>query len=357
MQHSSDYIIPFAKQPGLTSFASMGAVKKALGTKKVGHTGTLDKFASGLLVLLSGKLTRLADTIVNGTKTYDVWIEFGHQTDTLDPEGRLTAEKELPVFKTLLKALPTFAGKLEQIPPEFSAIKIDGKRASDRMRDGETITLKPRPIEILELIPVTVITENGIPAACGLQNEKNAAHDPFSAALPIPPETRISHARITVTCSKGTYIRSLVRDIAAAAGSCALVSALRRTAVGGFKLEDAAGFSLLEDFAVPPAFGSGSPDCEKTVPLPAGAEIMQKAAPFTQDAARKADMQTLLLKKTYRTNFRNGQKIRPEWFADGSFEKTGSFGRKGGKIAVFCEDECAGLISCSQNGFTYETVF
>ena len=357
MQPSSDFIIPYAKQPGLTSFDSMAAVKKAIGTKKVGHTGTLDKFADGLLVLLSGKLTRLADTIVNGAKTYEVWAEFGLQTDTLDPEGRIIAKNELPDYSTLLKVLPLFKGALKQTPPEFSAIKIGGKRASDRMRDGEKITLKPRPIEILELDLTAVCSENGLffkPSVLteGVQTKLLAAKN-----SPMPPPFKVKQAKMTVVCSKGTYIRSLVRDIAQAAGSCASVAALRRTAIGGFKREDAAGFSLLPPFDAPAVFGSNSPACEKTVPPSLDTEILQKAAPFTQNAAQKAGIHTLFLKKAYAKNFRNGQKIRPEWFTDSNCRKTDAHNKKGGKIAVFCEDECAGLISCSQNGFTYETVF
>ena len=162
MELNKNLIIPFAKQAGLTSFASMSAVKKALSTKKVGHTGTLDLFADGLLVLLTGQVTRLADIISAEKKTYEAWIEFGIETDTLDPEGKPVLTAPLPSYKNLTESIPSFLGKILQRPPEFSAIKINGKRASDRIRSGEKIEIAEREIEIFKIELKGIITDSGL---------------------------------------------------------------------------------------------------------------------------------------------------------------------------------------------------
>lgn len=336
MQEKNNFIIPIAKQSGMTSFASMGVVKKAINTKKVGHTGTLDKFADGLLILLSGKLTRLADIISDGTKIYDVWCEFGLQTDSLDPEGQVILKKELPQYKNILEVLPSFKGRIMQIPPEFSALKIAGKRASDRIRNGENIQIKPRPIEIYELDIKTLISPCGIlfyPEDC-------------------KADTKIKKLRMTVSCSKGTYIRSLVRDIAANAGSCASVAALRRTKTCRFNLEDAAGFSLLDEFSNQP-----SDICEEKkhyadkIPEISETEILQKALIFTAYNAQNLGINVLNLKEKYTGNFYNGQKINPTWFED--FDNR----NLKGETAVFYKEECVGLIQVNNNYFKYEAVF
>jgi tRNA pseudouridine55 synthase len=191
------------KKSGLTSFDSLYAVKKALGTGKVGHTGTLDKFASGLLVVLAGSALKLSPWFSLCSKEYEGTISFGEETDTLDPEGTVVAEGPVPDQKAIEAALPLFRGDILQSPPAYSAIHIDGKRASERARSGESIEMKKRSVTIhtLELLSWE------------------------------PPL-----ARIHVTCSSGTYIRSLARDIAIAAGSRAHLVALKREAVAGFRL-------------------------------------------------------------------------------------------------------------------------
>jgi tRNA pseudouridine55 synthase len=191
------------KKSGLTSFDSLNAVKKALGTRKVGHTGTLDKFASGLLVVLAGRAVKLTPWFSLCNKEYEGTIRFGVETDTLDPEGGIVAEGPVPDREALEKALPLFRGDILQAPPLYSAIHVDGKRASERARSGESIEMKKRPvtIHVLELLSWEP------PLAC-----------------------------IRVRCSSGTYIRSLARDIAIAAGSRAHLAALKRKAVAGFHL-------------------------------------------------------------------------------------------------------------------------
>ena len=142
-------IVLLAKQSGLTSYSSLNAVKKALGTSKVGHTGTLDSFAQGLLVVCVGNLTRLSSHITAFNKTYEAVIEFGKETDTLDPTGEVVRTAELPELQALLKAVEKHKGAIEQVPPAFSALHVDGKRASDLVRDGHNVELEKRLVFIM----------------------------------------------------------------------------------------------------------------------------------------------------------------------------------------------------------------
>jgi tRNA pseudouridine55 synthase len=196
------------KGPGQTSFEALGAVKKALGTGKVGHTGTLDKFASGLLVVLAGRATRLNPWISHRDKTYLGTILFGTETDTLDPEGLVVARGPLPSRQQVEEILPRFRGDILQTPPLYSALHLEGRRASELARSGERPEMQARPVTIHELALVSWE----------------------------PPL-----ARIRVRCSGGTYIRSLARDLALACGSRSHLAGLRRLAVAGFSVEDALG--------------------------------------------------------------------------------------------------------------------
>ncbi len=189
------------KNPGLTSFDSLYMVKKALGTRKVGHAGTLDKFAEGLLIVLAGRCTKLIPWFQNCDKTYTGIVRFGVETDTLDPEGRVVKECAPPSRENIEAVIPRFTGIIMQAPPLYSAVHIDGKRASVLARAGSEFSMKERPVEIysLQLGPY----ENG-------------------------------EGTIEVSCSKGTYIRSLARDLAYAAASCAHLLHLNRTSIAGF---------------------------------------------------------------------------------------------------------------------------
>ncbi|MCL2800793.1 MAG: tRNA pseudouridine(55) synthase TruB [Treponema sp.] len=194
-------IIFFNKKPGVTSFDALRDIKRFLGTKKVGHTGTLDKFASGLLIVLAGKALKLSQWFTNCDKKYIGKIRFGIETDTLDPEGVVIAEADLPSREKTEQVLAQFTGEILQAPPAYSAIHINGKRASDLARSGIQPEMKKRPVTIYELKLLSF-------------------ESPF--------------AEIFVHCSSGTYIRSLARDIALAAGSRAHLTALKRTNVGNF---------------------------------------------------------------------------------------------------------------------------
>jgi len=132
-----DGIFLLDKARGMTSFQSLGQVKKNLGIKKVGHTGTLDKFAHGLMVIVSGRFTKLAPFFSGLDKVYEAEICFGKETTTLDPEGEIVAEADIPDFAIIKSELENFKGSIKQRPPRFSAIHIDGKRAYQRTLNGE----------------------------------------------------------------------------------------------------------------------------------------------------------------------------------------------------------------------------
>ncbi|MDR3020205.1 MAG: tRNA pseudouridine(55) synthase TruB, partial [Treponema sp.] len=197
-------IIFFDKPTGITSFDALRDIKRSLGTGKVGHTGTLDKFAQGLLIVLTGRDLKLSRWFTSCDKKYLAKIRFGLETDTLDPEGKPIAEAPLPSREDVEQVLPQFTGDILQAPPAYSAMRINGKRASDLTRSGEAPEMKKRPVKIHQL-------------------ELQSWQPPF--------------AEIFVHCSSGTYIRSLARDIALAAGSRGHLVELTRTQVADFLLE------------------------------------------------------------------------------------------------------------------------
>lgn len=217
-------IIPYAKTSGITSFSSLWNIKHALGTDKLGHTGTLDSFADGLLVVLSGYLTHLVPHITSFSKTYIASICFGKETDTLDPTGKITKTSFAPTKQQVENILPKFTGAIIQVPPVYSALHVNGKRASDLVRSGEQVKLEERQVFIYEneLLDFQEFTE----------------------------QDSCSYAIIRVKCSKGTYIRALARDIAYELGTCAHLNALRRLEIGPFKLEDSAAYNLLKPFTI-----------------------------------------------------------------------------------------------------------
>lgn len=280
----SSSIVLLAKQSGKTSFSSLWQVKNALGTKKVGHTGTLDNFADGLLVLLTGSLTRLCSYITAFDKEYVTRITFGTETDTLDPTGSVVDTASLPDVSTVYSVIPSFTGTISQMPPAYSAIHVDGMRSSDRVRKGESVQLESRKITIHGIDIISVF------GADGTASPKNGL---------------AASADIRVHCSKGTYIRSLARDIGRATGSCAHASLLRRTAVGPFRLQDAAGYTLLPDFGDTPLHSS--------TPIP-NDEINAACIPFTEETAQRAGLSVLELKQQYHNDFMQGKKIHRRWF-------------------------------------------
>ncbi|WP_411339709.1 tRNA pseudouridine(55) synthase TruB [Sphingopyxis sp. J-6] len=229
------------KPVGLGSTQAVGAVKRVcreagLGKVKVGHGGTLDPLASGVLPIALGEATKLCGRMLDASKVYDFTIAFGTETAGLDAEGEVVATSDIrPTLAEVEAVLPRFTGPIEQVPPAYSAIKIDGERAYDRARKGEAVEMKARAVTVHSL---------------------RAGGD--------AGEGRLESITLTAHVSKGTYIRSLARDIAHAVGSVGHVTMLRRTKAGPFTLEAAISLDKLN------AFGQGAAQSEIFLPLEAG---------------------------------------------------------------------------------------
>jgi tRNA pseudouridine55 synthase len=198
-------IAAISKPAGITSFAALFPIKRRLGTGKVGHAGTLDRFATGLLVVLAGPYSRLCPAFSSLDKTYVASVLFGEETDTLDPEGTVIARAAAPGREAIEAVLPSFRGPIMQAPPAYSALHLDGERAYEKALRGEAVEMKERPVVIHEL---ELVDYDGI------------------------------HAVMRVCCSSGTYIRSLARDIALAAGSRARLETLKRLSIGPLSLAE-----------------------------------------------------------------------------------------------------------------------
>lgn len=213
------------KPLGLGSRQGVSAVKRALrqggyGKAKVGHGGTLDPLATGVLPIAVGEATKLAGRMLDSDKVYAFTVTFGTETDTLDAEGKVLATSDVrPDAAAIAAVLPRFTGPIEQVPPAYSALKIDGERAYDLARAGETFELATRDVTIhsLDLTP--------------------------------PSEGPAEAATFTAHVSKGTYIRSLARDIAHALGTVGHVTMLRRTKAGPFGLDQAISLDILAEAA------------------------------------------------------------------------------------------------------------
>jgi tRNA pseudouridine(55) synthase len=189
------------KEPGRTSFQALYPVKRIYGNS-VGHTGTLDQFAEGLLVVLVGKFTKFNPLFTAFDKVYEADFTFGAETSTLDPEGEVVFSGPVP-SESPGGLASRWTGPQMQVPPEYSAIHIDGRRASDRVRDGQSIQMPSRPITVYSL-------------------------DVLGWTAPV--------LTVRIHCSKGTYVRSIARDWGRAVGCGAHVTRLRRTRVGPFAL-------------------------------------------------------------------------------------------------------------------------
>ena len=195
------------KGVGMTSTHAVAAVKRALSAKKAGHAGTLDPLASGILPIALGEATKTVPFVMDGRKSYVFTVEWGSETDTDDAEGRIVeATSQVPEPAAIEALLPRFVGQVQQVPPRFSAIKIQGERAYDLARDGEVVELQPRVVEIDRLALV--------------RHEGN-------------------RSVIEADCGKGTYVRAIARDLGRALGCLGHIAALRRTRVGPFSDADA----------------------------------------------------------------------------------------------------------------------
>ncbi len=198
------------KPAGLSSNTAMLTVKRIFQGIRTGYIGTLDPFATGILPIAIGEGRKFIPYVNEDKKTYIFTMIFGTETDTLDIDGNVVNVSEcIPSIESLRKILPTFLGDQRQIPPKFSAIKINGRRACDLMRKGQNVELKARFVHIFSL-------------------------DLISESL-----EQLKEATLIVTCSKGTYIRSLARDIADKLGTVAYLKSLRRTQSGFFSINNA----------------------------------------------------------------------------------------------------------------------
>ena len=214
-----DFVLPVDKPEGPTSHDVVAQARKALGIRKVGHTGTLDPFASGLLILCVGRATRLAEYLSGLDKTYEATAKLGITTDTLDRDGEVLEDRvgwrEL-AEPAVAEALRTFQGEIEQVPPQFSAKKVEGVAMHRRARRGEQVRLEP-----------CVVTVHSIELL----------------AMELP------EIRFRVRCSSGTYLRSIARDLGEELGVGAHLTALRRITIGAFGVDGAIGVEQLADTA------------------------------------------------------------------------------------------------------------
>ena len=237
------------KPAGLGSTQAVGAVKRALreageAKTKVGHGGTLDPLASGVLPIALGEATKLCGRMLDATKSYAFTIRFGEQTSTLDAEGEVVECNDVrPSVQQVLEVLPRFTGPIEQIPPAYSALKVDGKRAYDLARAGQPVELKTRRVEIHELI-IGHRREDGSRSPEPLQRAEAQDRDTRLLGDDVLDEVTLS-----ATVSKGTYVRSLARDIARALGTVGHVTMLRRTRAGPFTLDQAISLDFLNEAA------------------------------------------------------------------------------------------------------------
>jgi tRNA pseudouridine55 synthase len=243
------------KPVGLGSTTAVSAVKRILRDAgepktKVGHGGTLDPLASGVLPIALGEATKLCGRMLGASKAYEFTIAFGDETDTLDAEGAVVGRSVIrPTLEQIENLLPRFTGEIDQVPPSYSAVKVGGKAAYARTRAGEDVELEARRVTVHEL-KILPGTGRGTSEAGG--GAVGDGVDPFVSANALrPPRSGEELQKITLsaTVSKGTYVRSLARDIARSLGTAGHVSHLRRTRAGPFGIEQAISLDFLEEAA------------------------------------------------------------------------------------------------------------
>ncbi len=239
------------KPLGLGSTQAVSAVKRALregGHRtgrhgiKVGHGGTLDPLATGVLPIALGEATKLAGRMLDSDKVYDFTVAFGAQTDTLDLEGKVIAESDVrPALRQVEAVLARFTGPIEQVPPAYSALKVDGERAYDLARAGADVVLASRSVTIrtLALRHPDPVPGSTVPQACDHADEWTPAQACPELRRRGGGDGGLGSITLTAHVSKGTYIRSLARDIALALGTVGHVTMLRRTRAGPFGLSHA----------------------------------------------------------------------------------------------------------------------
>ncbi|MBH5323195.1 tRNA pseudouridine(55) synthase TruB [Aurantiacibacter sediminis] len=269
------------KPRGLGSTQAVGAVKRNLREggypkTKVGHGGTLDPLAEGVLPIALGEATKLSGRMLDSDKTYEFTIQFGEETDTLDTEGEVIATSDRrPPLAAIAAICEHFTGEIEQIPPKYSALKVDGKRAYDLARAGEDVELETRRVMIhsLEFLGPDLSQEGVSPFDTTLGRP-----DPYDPQAPLELADSVT---LVVQVSKGTYIRSLARDIARALGTVGHVTYLRRTKAGPFTEDQAISLDNLNEI------GKGAPIKDHLLSLEAGLDGIPALA-LDQNSAQAA---------------------------------------------------------------------
>jgi tRNA pseudouridine55 synthase len=252
------------KPIGMTSTQAVAVVKRLFNAKRAGHAGTLDPLASGGLPIALGEATKTVPFVMDGRKRYRFTVCWGEERDTDDTEGQVVKISDLrPTAEAISALLPRFTGLIEQIPPQYSAIKVQGERAYDLARDGEKVELAPRPVEIHHLSLVEQIDRN---------------RSVFEAE-----------------CGKGTYVRALARDIGRILGCFGHICALRRTLVGPFTEQDMIPLEELEALCNRAASGEGSL-ADALLPVETALDDIPALAVTRADAARLHRGQAVLLR-------------------------------------------------------------
>ena len=251
------------KPQGITSNQALGKLKRLYHPQKVGHAGTLDPLATGILPIAFGEATKTVAHVVDCEKSYDFVIRWGIETDTDDAEGQPVRTSDArPSVQDVEAVLADFTGDIMQTPPSYSAIKINGERAYDLARDGETVELQPRPVQVFELSVVEAPSADLIQLRCD--------------------------------CGKGTYVRSLARDIGRALGCFGHVAGLRRTSVGAFDESNAISLETLE--ALSNSDGGQEALLSKIAPVETALDGIPALAISGDDAARLKRGQPILIR-------------------------------------------------------------
>ncbi len=242
----------------LGSTQAVGRVRRAFNAQKAGHAGTLDPLATGILPIALGEATKTVAFLMDSDKAYRFTVQWGEETASFDREGAVTAVSDVrPSLEATAEALKAFVGEIDQIPPDYSAIKVDGARAYDLAREGVAMELKSRRVVI--------------------HNARVAGSD--------GPDS----VDIEIECGKGTYVRAIVRDLAAALGAKAHVSALRRTRVGPFTEARAVGLEVLE------ALCHKADALEVLLPVETALDDIPELAVTTEDAFRLTQGRPIVL--------------------------------------------------------------
>ena len=284
------------KQKGIGSTDVVNQTRRLLNASKNGHTGTLDPFATGVLPIAFGEATKLIPYVTDGDKEYEFVLKFGSTTDTLDPTGNIIQTGgKIPSQEEILAVLPKFIGTINQTPPKYSAIKINGQRAYDLARKGQDVTIPERQIKIYKLELLSI-----------LSNEEY---------------------KFRVSCSKGTYVRTLGSDIAQKLGTIGYLTALRRTKCAKFDLSDTI---LLESLKNMDYIGERQ---SQLLPL------LTSLCDITVIAVREGDA----------TKLRMGQKISPK-----AYDTNKILGKE---VIASCNDEAVALVRIEETRISPIRVF